>query len=74
MRYAGETQACIDEKLLGLPLTIRKLLDHAKDRAQTPLQAAITMAQQRIAAGQHPAPNTTPTPVSSHRQPSPAMG
>jgi len=75
MRFAGEAQSCIDEKLRTLPLTIRKLLDHAKDRDQTPLQTAITMAQQRIAAGQHPTPpNATPRSISSQRQQSPVTG
>jgi len=47
MRFAGEAQSRIDEKLHGLPATIRELLDDAKDKAQTPLQTAILMAQQR---------------------------
>lgn len=75
MRFAGEAQSRIDEKLHCLPATIRELLDDAKDKAQTPLQTAMLMAQQRIAAGQHTtASSTKPEPVSSHGQQSTVTG
>jgi len=69
MRFAGEPQTRIDEKLQALPATIHELLDDARGRGQSPLQTAILMARQRIAAGQHSTPpSTQPTPVLSHRQ------
>ena len=69
MRFAGEAQSDIDDKLRAIPTTIRELLDEAKGKAQTPLQTAIFMAQQRIAAGRHTQPpSTTSAPVASHRQ------
>lgn len=75
MRFAGEAQSRIDEKLHCLPATIRELLDDAKDKALTPLQTAILMAQQRIAAGQHATDSSTkPEPFSSYGQQSTVTG
>ncbi|MBQ0719673.1 MAG: Glu/Leu/Phe/Val dehydrogenase [Gammaproteobacteria bacterium] len=51
MRFAGKPQARIDEKLLCIPATIRELLSGGRGKAQTPMQTALLMAQQRIAAG-----------------------
>ncbi|OUS14048.1 hypothetical protein A9Q89_00830 [Gammaproteobacteria bacterium 53_120_T64] len=51
MRFAGDEQALIDEKLRAIPITIHTLLDSAKGQAQTPLQSAVSLARQRIAAG-----------------------
>ena len=61
MRYAGEQQAAIDEKLRGIAVTIRQLLADSAvqpEQTQSPLQAALLLAKQRIAGGQ----NTTANP------------
>jgi len=61
MRFSGEDQACINEKLRRIPATIRKLLTLASvthGKALTPLQTALLLAQQRIADGQNTAPST----------------
>ncbi|MEZ0121544.1 MAG: Leu/Phe/Val dehydrogenase [Candidatus Reddybacter sp.] len=67
MRFAGEHQAAIEEKLHALTVTIRQLLADTtdkRDQTQSPLQAALLLAKQRIAAGQ----NTTTKlmPFSNH--------
>ena len=61
MRFSGENQACINEKLRRIPSTIRKLLTLASvthGKALTPLQTALLFAQQRIADGPNTAPPT----------------
>ena len=72
MRFAGDTQAQIDEKLRAIPTTIRALLKATTDtqgNALTPLQTAVLIAQQRIAAGQQaPSPTASSTLCSKHQQ------
>ncbi len=68
MRYAGEQQAAIDEKLRGIAVTIRQLLADSTGQpepTQSPLQAALLLAKQRIAGGQNTTAN--PMPISSSR-------
>ncbi|MBL4780684.1 MAG: Glu/Leu/Phe/Val dehydrogenase [Porticoccaceae bacterium] len=68
MRFSGEEQARIDAKLEAIPTTIRELLDSAKGKAQTPLQSAVSLAQQRIAAGHNTLQVLTkPNPASNDR-------
>jgi leucine dehydrogenase len=68
MRYAGEQQAAIDEKLRGIAVTIRQLLadnTSPQEQAQSPLRAALSLAKQRIANGQNTTAN--PVPFSKHK-------
>jgi len=63
MRFAGEHQAAIDEKLSVIAVTIRQLLANTSDKpgqTQSPLQAALLLAKQRIAAGQNTTANFEP--------------
>ena len=68
MRYAGEQQAAIDEKVRGIATTIRQLLadnTNPQERDQSPLQTALSLAKQRIANGQDtPA---SPMPITRHK-------
>ena len=68
MRYAGEQQAAIDEKLRGIAVTIRQLLADSTDQPepiQSPLQAALLLAKQRIAGGKNT--TTNPMPFFRHK-------
>ncbi len=72
MRFAGKAQSPIDEKLRGIPATIRELLTGAANthgNALTPLQTAVLIAKRRIAAGQNATqPTANLTCFSNHKQ------